>query len=113
MLGPRIPTKISEATHPATIQTELRSSSAGSAERSPRRRNRVSQRSPEAPPKDAAAAEMAMRMGPTGLNNPETQKRTPPAAYAGTVSTLLLLMDSSSLPTSERNHCADRRARRK
>src|SRR4029077_21039993 len=73
----------------------------------------MSQRSPEAPPKDAAAAEIAMRTGSAGLNNPERQKSRPPATYAGTVSSLLLLMERSSLPTSAPNHWPDRRARRK
>src|SRR5262249_40996521 len=76
-------------------------------------RNCVSHRRPEAPPKDAAAAEIAIRTGPTGLNNPETQKRRPPATYAGTVSSLLLFIESSSPPTSARNHRADWRASRK
>src|SRR5438105_14155131 len=99
MPGPRIPTKITAAVHPATIQAELRSSSAGVADRLLPRVNWMSQSSPEAPPKDAAAAEIAMRTGPTGLNNPERQKRRPPARYAGTLSSLLLLLERSSLPT--------------
>src|SRR3979490_3069969 len=110
MPDPRIPTKIIETMHPATIQAELRPSSAGSADHLLPRVNGVSQRSPEAPPKDAAAAEIAMRTGPTGLNNPERQKSRPPATYAGTLSSLLLRMERSSLPTSVPNHCPDRRA---
>jgi hypothetical protein len=36
------------------------------------------QTSPEAPPKEAAAAEIKINIGPTGLNNPDMQNAIPP-----------------------------------
>jgi hypothetical protein len=36
------------------------------------------QMSPDAPPKEAAAAEIKINIGPTGLNNPDMQKAMPP-----------------------------------
>lgn len=95
-----------------TIQAMLREIETGVMDAScPPLTNWVSHSNPEVPPRDAAAAEMPMSIGLTGLKSPEMQKSAPPAMYEGTASPLALVAAASSLPTRGRSQRAAVRAK--
>ena len=106
--GPSAKIKTTARVPEAAIQTQLRAISAGRAVVplgiEPPLSHCAIHASPDVPPNDAAAAEIATNSMPTGLNKPAMHESVPPARYGKTVSrTARCLRCGKSVPINGRS----------